>query len=758
VVARGPLARSNRGAPAGLCDTPRGYIVEAVGTREEIRDQPRVELDLQGMTCAACAARIEKVLNRQPGVEHATVNFAAERAGILLADPAVKPEALIEAVERAGYGATPHGGTRDQAAPENALRRRVVIAALLAVPAIVLGMGVDARWAMGAAWALVTPVQFWAGWPFLRNAVRNARRLDANMDTLVAVGTLSAYVYSSWAFLAGREDVYFEIAGAVITAILLGRYLEATARGRASAAIRALLELGAKEAHVIRDGVEVTIPAADLAVGDRFVVRPGEKIPTDGRVVDGSSAVDESMVTGESVPREKALGDEVIGATINVHGMLVVDATRVGTETALSQIVRLVEEAQDSKAPIQRLADRVAGIFVPVVLLIAIGTFAGWLLAGRGIGDALIPTVAVLIVACPCAMGLATPVAIMVGTARGAQLGVLIRGGEVLERSRAIDTVVLDKTGTITEGAMRVAEVMVDTWNDGSVTPEQLLARAAAVEASSEHPIARAVVAEAHRRGVAIPPATGFEASGGLGARAIVDGAEVIVGRPALLGERGLMSCAELDERREQLEAQGMTAFAVGWERRVRGLIAVSDTIKPAAAAAVRALRGLGHDVILLTGDNEATARAVAAEVGIERVIAGVRPDQKAEVVTNLQREGKRVAMVGDGINDAPALAAADLGIAIGSGTDVAIEASDITLVGDDVLGVPTAVRLARRTFRTIVQNLFWAFGYNVALIPLAAAGKVNPILAGLAMGFSSVSVVANALRLKRYRGMTGEG
>jgi len=729
-----------------------------VGTREEIRDQPRVELDLQGMTCAACAARIEKVLNRQPGVEHATVNFAAERAGILLADPAVKPEALIEAVERAGYGATPHGGTRDQAAPENALRRRVVIAALLAVPAIVLGMGVDARWAMGAAWALVTPVQFWAGWPFLRNAVRNARRLDANMDTLVAVGTLSAYVYSSWAFLAGREDVYFEIAGAVITAILLGRYLEATARGRASAAIRALLELGAKEAHVIRDGVEVTIPAADLAVGDRFVVRPGEKIPTDGRVVDGSSAVDESMVTGESVPREKALGDEVIGATINVHGMLVVDATRVGTETALSQIVRLVEEAQDSKAPIQRLADRVAGIFVPVVLLIAIGTFAGWLLAGRGIGDALIPTVAVLIVACPCAMGLATPVAIMVGTARGAQLGVLIRGGEVLERSRAIDTVVLDKTGTITEGAMRVAEVMVDTWNDGSVTPEQLLARAAAVEASSEHPIARAVVAEAHRRGVAIPPATGFEASGGLGARAIVDGAEVIVGRPALLGERGLMSCAELDERREQLEAQGMTAFAVGWERRVRGLIAVSDTIKPAAAAAVRALRGLGHDVILLTGDNEATARAVAAEVGIERVIAGVRPDQKAEVVTNLQREGKRVAMVGDGINDAPALAAADLGIAIGSGTDVAIEASDITLVGDDVLGVPTAVRLARQTFRTIVQNLFWAFGYNVALIPLAAAGKVNPILAGLAMGFSSVSVVANALRLKRYRGMTGEG
>ena len=729
-----------------------------MGTREEIRDQPRVELDLQGMTCAACAARIEKVLNRQPGVEHATVNFAAERASILLADPAVKPEALIEAVERAGYGATPHGGTRDQAAPENALRRRVVIAALLAVPAIVLGMGVDARWAMGAAWALVTPVQFWAGWPFLRNAVRNARRLDANMDTLVAVGTLSAYVYSSWAFLAGREDVYFEIAGAVITAILLGRYLEATARGRASAAIRALLELGAKEAHVIRDGVEVTIPAADLAVGDRFVVRPGEKIPTDGRVVDGSSAVDESMVTGESVPREKALGDEVIGATINVHGMLVVDATRVGTETALSQIVRLVEEAQDSKAPIQRLADRVAGIFVPVVLLIAIGTFAGWLLAGRGIGDALIPTVAVLIVACPCAMGLATPVAIMVGTARGAQLGVLIRGGEVLERSRAIDTVVLDKTGTITEGAMRVAEVMVDTWNDGSVTPEQLLARAAAVEASSEHPIARAVVAEAHRRGVAIPPATGFEASGGLGARAIVDGAEVIVGRPALLGERGLMSCAELDERREQLEAQGMTAFAVGWERRVRGLIAVSDTIKPAAAAAVRALRGLGHDVILLTGDNEATARAVAAEVGIERVIAGVRPDQKAEVVTNLQREGKRVAMVGDGINDAPALAAADLGIAIGSGTDVAIEASDITLVGDDVLGVPTAVRLARQTFRTIVQNLFWAFGYNVALIPLAAAGKVNPILAGLAMGFSSVSVVANALRLKRYRGMTGEG
>jgi len=714
-----------------------------------------VELDIQGMTCAACASRIEKVLNRQPGVQQATVNFATERARVALGDPATKVEELIEAVERAGYGAAPHGGERDAKAPERMFLRRFLVAAIFSVPAVVLGMGVDARWAMFATWALVTPVQFWAGWPFITSAVRKARMLEANMDTLVALGTLAAYTFSVWA-LYNDEHVYFEIAAAVITFILLGKYFEASARGRAGAAIRALLELGAKEARVLRRGVEVMIPAAEIQVGDHFVVRPGEKLATDGVVVSGSSAVDESMVTGESVPREKGPGDEVIGATINAHGSLVVEARKVGADTALSQIVRLVEEAQDSKAEIQRLVDRVAGIFVPIVIVIALGTFAAWMITGHRLGESLIPTVAVLIIACPCAMGLATPVTIMVGTGRGAQMGVLIRGAEALERSRGIDVVVLDKTGTITEGRMHVTDVVVDTWNRGVVSEHELLEHAAGVEAGSEHPIARAVLGHAKQAGVAIPVAEGFAAHGGSGARATVNGREVFVGRPAFLAEHGSMSCAELDERRQALEAEGKTVFAVGWDGRVRGLIGVADRIKSSSAAAVQRLGTLGLEVVLLTGDNEATARAIAREAGIVRVIADVRPERKAEVVRELQAEGKRVAMVGDGINDAPALATADLGIAIGSGTDVAIEASDITLVGDDVMGVPTAVHLARRTFRTIVQNLFWAFGYNAALIPLAALGAINPMLAGMAMGLSSVSVVTNALRLRRVEPFRG--
>ena len=722
------------------------------------QQKDQFELDLEGMTCASCAARIEKVLNRQPGVAEANVNFATERARVLV-DPErpAAADALIAAVERAGYGARRRAtGTDERAAAEGrGYFNRFVVAAVLTAPAMAIAMISDARWAMVAAWVLVTPVQFWAGWGFLANAARLARRREANMDTLIAVGTLAAYVYSVWAVLAMRDDVYFETAGTIITLILLGKYLEATSRGRASAAIRDLIRLGAKEARVIRDGADVMIPTEQVVPGDMLIVKPGEKIPVDGAVRAGASAVDESMVTGESVPREKGPGDEVIGGTINQHGVMTIEATRVGAETVLAQIVRMVEEAQGSKAPIQRLADRVASIFVPIVLVVAGGTFVAWLATGHDVGDALISAVAVLIVACPCAMGLATPAAIMVGTGRGAQLGVLIRNGEVLERSRRVDVVVLDKTGTITQGRMRVTDVVADTWNANPETEAGVLAAAAAVESASEHPIGRAVAEAAKERGLPIPAVSGFRAESGLGATGDVEARRVVVGRTALLAENSLMSRAELDERRTGLEREGKTVFGVGWDRRVRGLIAVADTIKPSSPAAVHAIRSLGLHVVMLTGDNRASAEAIAREVGIEHVRAEVLPSDKVDEVKRLQADGKRVAMVGDGINDAPALAQADLGVAIGSGTDVAIEASDITLVGDDVLGVPTAIRLARRTYRTIVQNLFWAFVYNTALIPLAALGLVNPMLAAGAMAASSVSVVGNALRLKRTQAYT---
>ncbi len=714
----------------------------------------QVELDLEGMTCASCAARIEKALSRQPGVVEVTVNFAAERARVTVDEGQDgQLQALIAAVERAGYGARlrESGGVDARASAEaRAYLGRFVLAAALSAPAMAIAMLFDARWAMLTAWVLVTPVQFWAGWGFLEKAARLVRRREANMDTLIAVGTLTAYLYSAWAVVAMREDVYFETAGTIITLILLGKYLEATTRGRASAAIRDLIRLGAKEARLVRDGAEVMIPADQVRPGDVLIVKPGEKIPADGLVRSGLSAVDESMVTGESVPREKAPGDEVIGGTINQHGIMAVEATRVGADTVLAQIVRMVEDAQGSKAPIQRLADRVAAVFVPAVLVVAAGTFVAWLSTGHGVGDAIIPAVAVLIIACPCAMGLATPAAIMVGTGRGAQLGVLIRNGEVLERSRDIDVVLLDKTGTVTQGKMRLTDVVVDTWNGGAATADEVLRSAAAVENASEHPIARAVVQAAKERDLEIPTVTNFEAASGLGAIGTVGRRRVVVGRPALLAQEGLVSCAELDERRAAMEAEGKTVFGVGWGNRVRGLIAVSDTVKPTSAAAVRALRAIGLEIVMLTGDNSASAEAIARQVGIEQVRAEVLPGDKVAEVMRLQSEGKRVAMVGDGINDAPALAQADLGIAIGSGTDVAIEASDITLVGDDVLGVPTAIRLARRTYRTIVQNLFWAFFYNTALIPLAAAGLVNPMLAAGAMAASSVSVIGNALRLRR--------
>jgi cation-transporting ATPase V/Cu+-exporting ATPase len=714
-----------------------------------------VELELDGMTCASCATRIEKVLSRQPGVVDANVNFAAERARVLLSDGAPSEDALIAAVERAGYGArirTGAGADERTASAARGYRRRFVVAAALTAPAMALAMLSDARWAMFAAGALVTPVQFWAGWPFLANAARLARRREANMDTLIAVGTLAAYLYSAWAVLAGREDVYFETGGTIITLILLGKYLEATTRGRASSAIRDLIRLGAKQARVIRDGSEEMIPAEQVRVGDLLLIKPGEKIPTDGVVRAGASAVDESMVTGESIPLEKAPEDDAIGGTLNQDGTLTIEATKVGGDTLLAQIVRLVEEAQGSKAPIQRLADRVAAVFVPLVLGVAAATFAGWILTGHDVGEALIPAVAVLIVACPCAMGLATPAAIMVGTGRAAQLGILIRNGEVLERSRTIDTVVFDKTGTITLGRMRVTDVLTDPSSGAAPSEEEVLRMAAAVESASEHPIAQAVVAEAKERGLDLPPVGRFSAERGVGATGVVERRTVVVGRPGFLAARGAASSPSLERRREELESQGKTVFAVGWGKRVRGLVAVADAIKPTAAAAVRALRAMGFEAVMLTGDNRRTADAVAREVGIDRVLAEVFPADKVSEIRRLQVAGRRVAMVGEGINDAPALAQADVGIAIGTGTDVAIEASDITLVGGDPLGVPTAIRIAQRSYRAIVAGLFWAFFYNTALIPLAAAGMVNPMLAAGAMAASSVSVIGNALRLRRLR------
>ncbi|HVL91413.1 MAG TPA: heavy metal translocating P-type ATPase, partial [Actinomycetota bacterium] len=579
-----------------------------------------VELDLEGMTCASCATRIEKVLRRQEGVTEANVNFAAERARVA---GEAELDRLIDAVAKAGYRARPSKPSRgsSETAAAEAVFRRFLVAAILTAPAMAIGMiWSEARWAMAATWVLVTPVQFWSGWPFLRSAALNARHGVATMDTLVAVGTLAAYTYSAWVTAMGHGHAYFETAGTIITLILLGKYFELTSRGRASSAIRALLERGAKQARVLReDGSEVMVDVAELAPGDVFIVKPGEKIATDGIVRSGSSAVDESLVTGESVPREKSAGDEVIGGTVNAQGVLTVEATKVGADTALAQIARLVEEAQGSKAPIQRLADRVAGVFVPIVLVIAAATFAFWLLSGDPVGEALIPAVAVLIIACPCAMGLATPVAIMVGTGRGAQMGVLIRGGDVLERSRSIDAVVLDKTGTITEGRMRVTDVEVDPWNGGSVGSGEVLAAAAAVEQASEHPIAAAVVRAAKERGLAIAPVEGFEAAGGNGARGMAGGREIFVGRASYLGENGLMSCSELDEHKAKLEAEGKTVFGVGWERRVRGLIAVADTIKPTSKAAVAALRRAGADVVMITGDNAATAKAIAASAGRSR-------------------------------------------------------------------------------------------------------------------------------------------
>ncbi|HYZ98255.1 MAG TPA: heavy metal translocating P-type ATPase [Acidimicrobiales bacterium] len=725
-----------------------------------------LELAIAGMTCASCASRVEKTLAHQPGVAHAAVNLATERATVVLDRSATDVDRLADAVGDIGYelapiaadrvpgrheGARPDGEADSDARQQRRWLRRVLVAWPLGLTVLVLSLAfMDEPWARWTALALATPVQFWAGWPFLQQAAVRARVLQANMDTLIAMGTLAAYLFSAYQVILGSPDAahYLDAAALIIAFLLLGRYLEARATRRASRALRTLLELGAKEARLVTDGRERLVPVDEVRVGDLLRVRPGEKIPVDGVVVDGSSAIDESMLTGESLPVDKRPGDTVAGATLNAHGVLTIRADAVGSDTALAQIIRLVEEAQGSKAPVQRLADRISGVFVPIVLAIAAVTLGAWSLAGDAT-DGLVAAVAVLIIACPCALGLATPTAIMVGTGRGASLGVLIKGGEVLERSKRIDTVVFDKTGTLTEGRMALTDVVAADGEDEAT----VLRRAAAVEDASEHPVGRAVVDVARtRHGHDLPRAQDFAAVAGQGVRADVDGTVVYVGRRKLMADAGLMSSADLDTSAERLDAAGKTAILVGWDGRVRGTLAVADTLKPGAARVVAELRGLGAEVAMITGDNHRTAAAIARQVGIDRVLSEVLPQDKVHEVRRLQAEGRVVAMVGDGVNDAPALVQADLGIAIGTGTDVAIESADITLLSADLEGVPTAIRLSRRTFRTIVQNLGWAFGYNVTLIPAAAVGLLNPILAGGAMALSSVSVVTNSLRLYRFR------
>ena len=714
----------------------------------------QLDFEVEGMTCGSCAVRVQRVLGRQPGVASAEVNFATGKARVASEGP-VEVGGLQAAVEQIGYRIRPVEPGRKaediEARAEEAWRRRLLVAVPLAVALVALaiwpGGAMEQPWGRLTALVLATPVQFWVGWPFLREAARRARRRTANMDTLIAMGTLAAYGFSLAQLITGGMDLYFEASAVIITFLVLGRYFEARAKGRAGQAIRALLELGAKQARVLRDGHEVMVPIEQVAVGDLLRVRPGEKVPTDGEVVAGASAVDESMLTGESVPVDKAPGDPVTGATVNTSGALTVRATRIGAETALAQIVRLVEDAQASKGHIQRLADRVAGVFVPVVIAIALASFAGWWLLAADPQAGLVAAVAVLIIACPCALGLATPTAIMVGTGRGAELGVLIKGVEVLEQTRRITTLVFDKTGTLTRGEM----ALTDAVPAAGVDEGELLARAGAVEADSEHPIGRAIAAVARQRVGELPEVTGFEALAGRGARAEIDGSTVWVGRGKLMADAGLLTAAAIEEAVERLEAAGKTAIFAGWDGEVRGVLAVADTLKDGAAELVDRLHAMGLEVAMLTGDNARTAQAIADRVGIDRILAEVLPQDKVGEVARLQGEGRVVAMVGDGVNDAPALVQADLGIALGTGTDVAIEASDLTLLRGDLAGVATAIELSRRTYRTIVQNLGWAFGYNLAAIPLAALGLLSPIVAGAAMALSSVSVVGNSLRLRRF-------
>ena len=781
----------------------------------------RIALDVTGMTCAACAARIEKKLNRLDGVE-ASVNYALGTAEVLVdtdqasaavtasvseadgtpatvgtgGDPVL--DTILSTVQAMGYSASiPHRvGTEsgavestasEESATRDAQRDRLITSAVLGVPVMVLSM-VPAlqfdRWQWLTA-MLAAPVAIWGAWPFHRAAALNARHRATTMDTLISVGVLAAFGWSMWALFlgdAGREgmtmtldlwpsghgahgggdELYLEVAVAVTVFLLLGRHLEARAKRRAGAAVAALAELGVREAVVRRDGVEVVVAAGDLAVGDEIVVRPGERVATDGIVIDGASAIDASMVTGESVPVEVGEGATVTGGTVNVGGRLVIRATRVGSETTLAQIGRLVVQAQAGKAQIQRLADRVSAVFVPVVLVLAAATLGAWAVIGDDLDRAFTAAVSVLIIACPCALGLATPTALLVGTGRGAQLGIVIKGPEVLESTRRVDTVVLDKTGTVTTGAMAVLDCLVDPQDRGPGGEDLIWRRIGALEAASEHPIARAIADHAsdHRRGVEVEK---FSAWTGLGATGVVDGIEVLAGRDRWCVERGLTMSLNLREASDREAAQGRTTVAVGWEGRVRAIIVLADTPKASSSAAVALFRRLGLTPVLLTGDRHSTAMAIARDVGILApsgsdssapagdVIAEVMPEDKVEVVRSLQDSGRVVAMVGDGVNDAAALAQADLGIAMGTGTDAAIEASDLTVVGGDLLVAADAIRLARRTFTIIRSNLFWAFAYNVAALPLAAAGRLNPVIAGAAMAASSLFVVTNSLRLRRF-------
>jgi cation-transporting ATPase V/Cu+-exporting ATPase len=717
-----------------------------------------VEFNVAGMTCGSCAVRVQKTLGRQPGVERADVNFATERATVVFDPAQVDLDHLVGAVGKIGYGLAPAamGGPGEEAVDTEAVLQRMWLGRVLVawpLGLVVLWLSLfhmTEPWARWTALVLTVPVQFWAGWPFLHQAAVRARTLTANMDTLIAMGTLAAFFYSvaQIVFGSAHSDHYLDSSALIIAFLLLGRYFEARAKGRASRAIKALVELGAKEARLVgEDGTERMVPVEQVRVGDRLRVRPGEKIPVDCEVEAGASAVDESMLTGESVPVDKQPGDQVTGATINAEGTLTLRATAVGVDTALAQIVRLVQEAQGSKAPVQRLADRISGVFVPVVAAIALATFAGWSIILGDPNRGLEAAVAVLIIACPCALGLATPTAIMVGTGRGAAMGILIKGGDVLERSTRVDTTVFDKTGTLTKGQMALTDVVPAVGVDG----EELLRRAAAVENPSEHPVGRSVVEGARARGLPLPEASGFRAIPGHGVRATVEGAVVAVGRRKFMAELDLTLPIELEDHAVRLECEGKTAIFCGWDGEVRGVLAVADTLRADAPAAVADLTSMGIEVLMITGDNRVTAEAIAAKVGIPRVVAEVLPQDKVAEVRRLQDEGRVVAMVGDGINDAPALVEADLGIAIGTGTDVAIESSDITLLSADLEGVATAIQLARRTFRTILQNLGWAFGYNVGAIPLAVLGLLNPIIAGAAMAFSSVSVVTNSLRLARF-------
>ncbi|MGC9500298.1 heavy metal translocating P-type ATPase [Streptomyces sp. WG7] len=737
-----------------------------------------VELAIGGMTCASCAARIEKKLNRMDGVT-ATVNYATEKAKVHYSGDVSVPE-LIATVEATGYTARAPEPARTEPAPgaESAepadelrpLRERLVTAVVLAVPVIAMAMvpALQFEYWQWLSLTLAAPVVTYAAWPFHRAALTNARHGAATMDTLISVGTSAAFLWSLWALFFGtagtpgmthpfeltiaRTDgagnIYLEAAAGVTAFILAGRYFEARSKRKAGAALRALLQLGAKDVTVLTpDGGERTIPTAELAVGDRFLVRPGEKIATDGTVVEGTSAVDASMLTGESVPVEVGVGDPVTGATLNAGGRLVVEATRVGADTQLARMAKLVEDAQNGKAAAQRLADRISGIFVPVVIALALGTLGFWLGNGAGLTAAFTAAVAVLIIACPCALGLATPTALMVGTGRGAQLGILIKGPEVLESTRKADTIVLDKTGTVTTGRMTLLAVHTADGTDEA----EVLRLAGALEHSSEHPIAQAVAAGAADRVGILPVPEDFANVPGLGVQGIVEGHAVLVGREQLLAEWAMDLPADLARGKADAETAGRTAIAVAWDGEARAVLEVADAVKHTSAEAVSRLRALGLTPILLTGDNQAVAEAVAEEVGIDQVIAEVMPQDKVDVVKRLQAQGRSVAMVGDGVNDAAALAQADLGLAMGTGTDAAIEAGDLTLVRGDLRTAADAIRLARKTLGTIKSNLFWAFAYNIAALPLAAAGLLNPMIAGAAMAFSSVFVVGNSLRLRGF-------